>query len=63
MPKALCDSALRKELVAEELKMRDGQLALPTKPGLGIELDFEAVERFSAESGPATWGRHGRVVG
>jgi L-alanine-DL-glutamate epimerase-like enolase superfamily enzyme len=63
MPKPLCDSALRKELVAEELQMHDGKLALPTKPGLGIELDFEAVERFAAESGTTTWSRPGRVVG
>ena len=49
MPKTLCESGLRKELVADELRMENGHIPLPTKPGLGIELDLEALERFSAE--------------
>jgi L-alanine-DL-glutamate epimerase-like enolase superfamily enzyme len=69
MPQELCDSPLRKELVADELRLQDGQLALPTRPGLGIELDLDALQRFAAEetvgtrNGSPTWHRPGRVVG
>ena len=42
LPAALCDSVLRKELVAEELEMIDGRIPLPRKPGLGIELNTDA---------------------
>jgi L-alanine-DL-glutamate epimerase-like enolase superfamily enzyme len=46
MPAELCDSLLRKELVEDELTIRGGVLALPQKPGLGIELNRDALRRF-----------------
>ncbi len=46
LPSELCESALRKELVADELRMADGVIPLPTRPGLGVELNREALERF-----------------
>lgn len=46
LPKELCESRLRKELVADELQMVDGVIPLPTRPGLGIELDRDALQRF-----------------
>jgi L-alanine-DL-glutamate epimerase-like enolase superfamily enzyme len=46
MPAELCDSLLRKELVSDPLHLQDGVLPLPTKPGLGVELNPEAVRRF-----------------
>ncbi len=49
MPAELCDSLLRKELVQDELRIENGKLALPTKPGLGIELNQHALARFRAE--------------
>ena len=49
LPAALCDSALRKELVADELRMESGLIPLPEKPGLGIELDFDALRRFEVK--------------
>jgi L-alanine-DL-glutamate epimerase-like enolase superfamily enzyme len=49
LPAALAESALRRELVIEELQLVDGQLALPHKPGLGIDLNEEALERFRAD--------------
>jgi L-alanine-DL-glutamate epimerase-like enolase superfamily enzyme len=55
LPKLLCDSNLRKELVVDELVMRNGQIMLPTEPGLGIELNFEALRRFSDQE-PAHCG-------
>jgi len=48
VPQAVAESALRRELVADELTLVDGALALPERPGLGIELNRDAVERFSA---------------
>ena len=46
MPAELCDSQLRKELVADPFELIDGLIPLPTKPGLGIELNEDAMERF-----------------
>ncbi len=47
LPAPLAESALRRELVKDELEMADGRIPLPRKPGLGIELDMDALERFS----------------
>jgi L-alanine-DL-glutamate epimerase-like enolase superfamily enzyme len=52
LPESLCESRLRKELVANELRMQDGRIMLPTKAGLGIELNDDALRRFSADSLP-----------
>jgi len=40
------DSPLRRELVSPEPTVEDGFMALPTAPGLGIELNEEAVARW-----------------
>jgi len=48
LPANLCDSALRRELVVQDLPMVDGRIPLPQKPGLGIELDRDALARFSS---------------
>ena len=47
LPAELCDSALRIELVPDSLVMLQGRLLLPDKPGLGIELNFDALEKYS----------------
>jgi L-alanine-DL-glutamate epimerase-like enolase superfamily enzyme len=47
VPQAVAESALRRELVDDELELVDGRLALPRKPGLGIELNRDALERFA----------------
>jgi L-alanine-DL-glutamate epimerase-like enolase superfamily enzyme len=49
LPAALSESALRRELVAEELRMVGGTIPLPQKPGLGVELNRAALERFRVE--------------
>jgi L-alanine-DL-glutamate epimerase-like enolase superfamily enzyme len=49
LPPPLCDSPLRQELVHEELQLVDGLLALPSKPGLGIEVDPQALRRFRVD--------------
>ena len=46
LPASLCDSALRRELVADELEFKDGLLALPKKPGLGVELNWDALKKY-----------------
>jgi L-alanine-DL-glutamate epimerase-like enolase superfamily enzyme len=40
------DSLLRRELVFPEPEVTDGEMALPTGPGLGITLNEEIVERY-----------------
>ncbi len=49
LPAELCDSQLRKRLVEDELQISGGKIALPRKPGLGVEIDREALRRFRAE--------------
>ena len=46
VPQAVAESALRRELALDELALVDGLLALPRRPGLGVELNREALERF-----------------
>ena len=47
LPAELCESALRRELLVHEPEMDDGVIPLPTAPGLGIELDRDALSRFA----------------
>jgi L-alanine-DL-glutamate epimerase-like enolase superfamily enzyme len=47
LPAPLAESALRRELVREELRLEEGWLPLPERPGLGLQLDREALERFA----------------
>lgn len=46
VPQQVAESELRRELVADELELVDGHLALPERPGLGVELNRDALERF-----------------
>ena len=46
LPPDLSESALRKELLSEEPQMVDGVIPVPLKPGLGIELNRDALARF-----------------
>jgi galactonate dehydratase len=47
------DSSPRKDLLKEPLMVKDGYLPLPTKPGLGIELNEEAFAKYP----PKPWRR------
>ena len=51
LPANLCDSALRKEIVSSELNMVEGKIPLPKKPGLGVDLNIEALQKY-ADSPP-----------
>jgi L-alanine-DL-glutamate epimerase-like enolase superfamily enzyme len=46
LPAELCDSPLRRELTRDSLRIVNGKIHPPEAPGLGIELDFEALERY-----------------
>jgi L-alanine-DL-glutamate epimerase-like enolase superfamily enzyme len=50
LPDALCESSLRRELVSSELEMIDGEIALPRRAGLGVELNRAALDRFKREA-------------
>ena len=46
VPQQVAESRLRRELVADELVLVDGRLALPARPGLGIELNRDVLDEF-----------------
>jgi L-alanine-DL-glutamate epimerase-like enolase superfamily enzyme len=46
LPAPLSESKLRQELVADEIALVNGRIPLPEKPGLGIELNEEALVRY-----------------
>jgi muconate cycloisomerase len=41
---------LSEDIVREPLRLRDGLVSLPIKPGLGVEVDEDAVARFRVKS-------------
>ena len=57
LPPSLSEDVLRRpflaeldrhrELVAQELTMVNGEITLPKTPGLGIELNWDAMRRFA----------------
>jgi len=47
LPPQLCHERLRRELAQEELVLDNGVIPLPTKPGLGIEVDWDVVRRYT----------------
>lgn len=47
-------NGLRQDIVTEEIAIdKDGFVTVPDKPGLGIEIDEEAVQKYMVESGEA----------
>jgi L-alanine-DL-glutamate epimerase-like enolase superfamily enzyme len=47
LPGDVAYSQLRRDLVKDELTIKDGRIALPKRPGLGIELNEDAVARYA----------------
>lgn len=47
LPPQLCVERLRRELAQEELVLENGTIPLPTRPGLGVELDYDVLERYT----------------
>ncbi|MGD0424514.1 MAG: mandelate racemase/muconate lactonizing enzyme family protein [Candidatus Bathyarchaeia archaeon] len=46
LPSELSESPIRRELVRDEFRLEHGRIPLPSKPGLGIELNEDAVEEY-----------------
>ncbi|MEX0676829.1 MAG: mandelate racemase/muconate lactonizing enzyme family protein [Pirellulales bacterium] len=49
LPAELSESPLRRELATDEFQLVDGAIPLPVKPGLGIELNRDALAGFAAD--------------
>ena len=49
---SVTESALRREILVEPFKAVNGRVAVPTKPGLGIEINPETVRAYSVAAGP-----------
>ncbi|MFN0104260.1 MAG: galactonate dehydratase [Bryobacteraceae bacterium] len=47
------DEGVRKDVLKEPLMVKNGYIPLPTKPGLGIELNEDAIRKYPA----VTWHR------
>ncbi|CAM5310420.1 galactonate dehydratase [Aquamicrobium terrae] len=47
LPPQLCVERLRRELAQEELTLENGTIPLPVKPGLGVEVDWDVVKRYT----------------
>jgi L-alanine-DL-glutamate epimerase-like enolase superfamily enzyme len=50
LPDELCESSLRRELVSNELQMVNGEIPIPRRPGLGIDVNRDALEAFRREA-------------
>ncbi len=50
LPASLSESALRQELTHDEIKLCDGVIPLPQRPGLGFDLNREALQRYRVDS-------------
>jgi L-alanine-DL-glutamate epimerase-like enolase superfamily enzyme len=46
LPPQLCIETLRRELAQDNLRIVDGVIAPPEAPGLGVEVDWDAVRRY-----------------
>ncbi len=47
LPPQLCIEKLRRELATEDLKFENGEILPPTKPGLGVEINWDAVRAYA----------------
>ncbi len=47
LPRNLSDSVLRDELADDGLEMVKGKVRLPARPGLGVELNWKALRKYS----------------
>lgn len=49
LPRELTDSELRRAVTTEDLQVRNGELSAPNAPGLGLEVNRDALAFFRAE--------------
>lgn len=50
LPTELSESGLRKDLTRDEVEMVDGAIPLPTRPGLGVEIDRDALAAYAEQA-------------
>lgn len=50
LPLELAESPLRRELLVEDFRVVDGQLELPTAPGLGVALNRDVLEKYRVDA-------------
>ena len=50
LPQTATGSALRRELTIDELRLEEGRIPLPSLPGIGVELQRDALDRFAEEA-------------
>ena len=46
LPPQLCIEKLRRELAVEDLVFENGEILPPTKPGLGVDINWDAVKAY-----------------
>ena len=49
LPPQLCLEKLRRELATEDLEFENGMIAPPTRPGLGVEINWDAVRTYGQD--------------
>lgn len=52
-PAVNCHQLFTHSLLTEEIEVREGHAVVPDKPGLGYELDRDAVEKFKCDKPPS----------
>lgn len=43
------DTPIRKEMLKQDFTLKDGYVDVPKGPGLGIEIDDEAIEKYRCD--------------
>jgi len=54
LPYITCSELWKKDLLKKRLPVQDGYIQVPDGPGLGVEVDEKAVERFQVDEGEPT---------
>ena len=49
LPPQLCIEKLRRELAVEDLVFENGEILPPTKPGLGVDINWDAVKAYGQD--------------
>jgi L-alanine-DL-glutamate epimerase-like enolase superfamily enzyme len=49
LPRELAESPLRRDLLVDDLPVIDGQIILPPKPGLGVRLNRDTLQKYRVD--------------
>src|SRR5262249_60988290 len=61
-PAVSCHNLYEHELLREPIRVHNGYARIPTGPGLGVEVDWDAVERFRIEPIPKPYPHPGLLM-